>query len=252
MTILLRCFFFLVWKLRPVSTPATDYISEGEPADLTLFRQIVGSLMHLMVVSRPDIAFAVGRLARKMQGALASDLVAAKRVLRYLRGSVELSLRYSRGGELCPLGSADSAFADDTKTRRSTGGHDFFLCGGPVIWRSGLQKLLTLSTAESEYVQLSNATRDAAWLKTLLLELGIVTPPIVIEEDNTAAIQIASNPITSQRTKHIDLRYHFVRQAVQLKTIVLKQVPTEEQKSDLHTKPLTKSRFLKLRARFLS
>jgi hypothetical protein len=178
--------------------------------------------MHLMVVSRPDIAFAVGRIARAMQAPTQADFVAGKRILRYLAGSASLVIRYRRGGAVEPVASVDSSFADG-EGRRSTHGFDIFLAGGPIMWRSMLQRLVTLSTAEAEYVGLSDCVKSVRWIRSLLHEFGFDLGPTLVDEDNKACIHIAENAVCSKRTKHIDLRFHHIREAIAAGYIKLRQ-----------------------------
>jgi hypothetical protein len=134
--------------------------------------------------------------------------------------------------------------------RKSTSGYAFFLNGAPISSASRKQQTVALSTAEAEYVALAAATQEALWLRALLEELGLhQEQPTLLLQDNQSAIAIAKNPEFHARTKHIDIRHHFVRDAVEDKMIHLKFCPTEEMVADALTKPLPKTSFQELRAR---
>ena len=121
------------------------------------------------------------------------------------------------------------------------------LANGAVSWMSKKQATVALSTAEAEYIALSAATREAIWLRRLLTDIGVpLKGPTVIHEDNQGAIAIARNPVSHARTKHIDIRYHFVCEGIQNGAVDLKYVPTDEMVADILTKPLPKHRFKKL------
>ena len=129
----------------------------------------------------------------------------------------------------------------------STSGNVFLLAKGALSWLSKKQATVALSTAEAEYVALSAATQEAIWLRRLLTDVGeSLEDPIVINEDNQGAIAMAKNPVGHARTKHIDIRYHFVREGVQNGAIILKYVATGEMIADILTKPLPKHPFEKL------
>ena len=145
------------------------------------------------------------------------------------------------------IGFSDADWAGDQDDRRSTTGNMFFLSGGAVSWFSKKQATVALSTAEAEYIALSQGAQEGTWLKRLLTELGMSDSPTVILEDNQGAIAIAKNPVNHSRTKHIDIRYHYIRECVQNGQIQVQYCPTFDMKADILTKPLTRQRFEYLR-----
>jgi hypothetical protein len=212
------------------------------------FQTLMGELQWLALCTRPDITYPVSQLQRYTAAPLACHMEGAKRVLRYLV-SHSGGLVYQRQpqGALAStqrspaelVGYADASFAADPETRRSHTGYVFMLSGAAVQWRSKQQSLVTLSTAEAEYVALCAASKDAVSLARLLAFLGVEQGPITLLEDNTAAIRLAQDPAASKRTKHIDVQYHFVREQVLAGRIAVKAVSTELQHADVLTKALS-------------
>ena len=189
-------------------------------------------------------------------------MIAAKRVLRYLKGTKDIGITYGRvGGERISLttysqdrlfGYTDSDFAGDVDTRRSTTGNVFLLGGACVSWSSRLQVTVAVSTAEAEYMALFSGAQEAVYLRRLLGELGFEQEePTPILVDNQAAIQMALNPIDHKRTKHIDVKYHFCREKVEDKVIIPEYVTSADQLADIFTKDLAKIAFERLRDQIL-
>lgn len=247
-------------QARPVATPAEGSLarseSGGKPELRGEFLQMVGAELHATRWTRPDGSFAVHELSRHMSAVEQEHVVAAKRVLRYLRGTSELGIKYGgmtgsdAGTKL--VGYCDSDWAGDVSTRRSTTGYVFMLGGAAVSWESRLQPTVALSSSEAEYMALSAAVQEALHLRQLLKDLGFeqrgATP---IKEDNQACIALSKNKVTSKRTKHIDVRYHFTRERVESGEVVLEYVPSAEQLADLLTKALERVKVERLRARVL-
>jgi len=207
--------------------------------------------MYLATCTRPDIAYAVGTLARFSSKPNQTHWVAAKRVLRYLKGTANLGIIFSGGDEprSC-VGYSDADWAGDKEDRRSTSGYIFQIAGGPVSWRSRKQDTVALSTAEAEYVALSSAAQECVWMRRLNTELGNPPQgPTTILEDNQSSIAMARNPQYHGRVKHIDIKHHFVREQVSSGTIELKYCPTNEMLADMLTKGLAQQQFCLLRAK---
>ena len=246
---------------KAVGTPAEGVlnrvsIEEGGTADKQ-YMSIVGSLLYAATVTRPDIAFAVQALGRHMQASKQEHMIAAKRVLRYLQGTKKIGLIYQagamrerNGSRDCPsiVGFCDADWAGDLDTRRSTTGFVFMMESGAVSWGSKLQPTVALSSAEAEYMAACGAVQEAIHLRQLLNDLGYVQDkPTVIFEDNQGCIALTENPVFHRRTKHIDIRYHFIREKVASGEVVLKYVPNADQLADLLTKGLPKPRTMALR-----
>ena len=240
-------------QAKSVSTPADLNVrlqkedGVSKPVDTTSYQSIVGSLLYAAITTRPDIAQAVGVVSKFCANPTQSHLTAAKRILRYLKGTVYLGLIYKKCADGNLIGYSDADWAGDMDDRHSTSGNVFLLAKGAVSWLSKKQATVALSTTEAEYVALSTATQEAIWLRRLLADVGKpLEEPIVVNEDNQGAIAMAKNPVGHARTKHIDIRYHFVREGVQDGAIILKYVATGEMIADILTKPLPKCIFQKL------
>ena len=239
---------------KPVKTPVdpgnrlVKTAEDEEALDQLLYQSVVGSLMYLATCTRPDIAYAVGMLARFSSKPNRSHWVAAKRVLRYLKGTMNYGLLYS--GDSDVLAYSDADWAGDVDDRKSTSGYMFQIAGGPVSWKSRKQDTVALSTAEAEYVALSSAAQECIWLQRLLCELGKpLGGPTVILEDNQSSIAMARNPQFHGRAKHIDIKHHFVRERVSDGSIELKYCPTNEMVADILTKGLAHQQFSFLRGK---
>ena len=219
----------------------------SRPVDTVTCQSIVWSLLYAAITTRQDIAQAVGVVSQFCANPTQSHLTAAKRILRYLKGTVYLGLSYKKCADGNLIGYSDADWAGDVDDRHSTSGNVFLLAKGAVSWLSKKQATVALSTAEAKYVALSAATQEAIWLRRLLTDVGeSLEDPIVINEDNQGAIAMAENPVGHARAKHIYIRFHFVREGVQNGAIILKYVATGEMIADILTKPLPKHPFEKL------
>ena len=191
--------------------------------DEKLYQMAVGSLLYLSSRTRPDIAHAVSMVARYNSKPTVQHWTAVKRILRYLKGTLNFGLVYSKKDTIECIGYSDADWAGDAKDRKSTSGYCFFMNGSLISWRSCKQTCVALSTAESEYVALSAATQEAIWLNRLLIDIcAKPDSPIIIHEDNQAAMCIAKNPIQHPKTKHISIKFHFIREHIEQNDIVLK------------------------------
>ncbi len=206
-------------ELRPADK---DGSSDAEcdqllPADKALqFREVVGALLYLVTCTRPDIAMAVNQLSRHMATPTRAHLAASKHVLRYLRGTASMGLRFERAArseqrdEL--VGFADASWMSVALTSRSVSGYVFTLNGAAISWRCKVQSTIATSTAEAEFDALCCATRESMYLRGLLQEMCLQQrQPTTIFEDNQPCIALVQNPMTSHRTRHVALRFNFVR-----------------------------------------
>ena len=222
---------------------------KSPPVDATKYRSIIGSLRYL-VNTRPDIAYSVGIVSRYMEAPKTSHWAAVKQILRYLAGTIRYGCRYMRSStsESKLLGFSDSDLASDIDDRKSTGGSVFFLGMNLVTWVSQKQRVVALSSCEAEYIASANAACQGIWLSRLLGELlGIQAPKVSLLVDNKSAIALSKNPVHHDRSKHIDTRYHFVRECVENGSIDIDHVSTQNQLADILTKALAKVRFIELR-----
>lgn len=210
-------------------------------------REAIGALLYLSRIARPDIACIISQLARFQTDPGPEHLSAIKRVLRYLKGTKDYYLFFPAKQELRLHGYSDSDYAGDTATRRSTGGFVFFLNNTPISWRSKLQASVAISSTESEYVALSDATQEALYLRALLNEFKIsVNEPTIIYEDNQAAIAIANRAQYHGRLKHLGVRTKFIREQVQERQVKVIYCDTNNMIADIMTKPLARPTFQRL------
>jgi hypothetical protein len=215
-----------------------DKSKEGLDAALrTAYQQMVGSLMYLASRTRPDITYAVVVLSRVCSHPTAEHMVMAKRVLRYLQGTKDWGLSYGGGGGCELVGYADADLGGGPESR-STSGFVFLLNGAPVSWGSKLQAPVALSTGESEYYAVGAGFQNGVHLRAVLEAIGCPQQATVVHEDNQACIAMSNNPIVSKRTKHIAIKYHFVRQKVREGEFELRHCPGPEMLADALTKAL--------------
>lgn len=212
----------------------------------TEYQSLIGSLMYLAVLSRPDILHAVCKLSQRNTNPHVEHQTAAKHILRYLSGTMDLSITYHKTGDSVK-GFADADWANDQNDRKSYSGYAFMLGGSAFSWGSSKQSVVAQSSTEAEYIALSTAAKEAVYLRRLLKEIGCLDQDkIVLLGDNISAQHIAKNPVHHKRTKHIDIKYHFVREKVESKEIELKYVSTNENVADIFTKGLGKQRHYEL------
>ena len=234
---------------RPMVTPvlAGEHLAKvsAPEVDVKSYQSAVGALMYSMLGTRPDLTFAVGSLGRHSARPGVEHQRTLERTLRYLRGTSGYSLTFQRGTlkgtEL--VGYVDADWASDVNDRKSTSGFVFMLGGAAVSWGSKKQTSVALSSTEAEYIAAAHAAKEAIWLRRLLTELGeSLKLPTTLFIDNQSAMAIARNPEFHDRTKHIEVRYHFLRQVVDDGEIHLEYLPTGEQIADVLTKGLSREK----------
>ena len=218
------------------------------------YQSLVGALLWLSTSTRPDIAYATNQLARFLSNPGESHFVAAKRVLRYLKGTQHLCFQYHRSSVGNILTAyCDSDFAGDPEDRRSVSGFILFLNGGPIAWTSKRQPIVSISSSEAEFYAASLASLDVLFYRRLLSALGFSQPsPTVMFEDNAACIYMSQKAGLINRAKHIDLRVHRIRELVRDGVVVLTKIPTLDQVADAFTKSLNPQLFCKHRSFFMS
>lgn len=204
--------------------------------------------MFLAVVTRPDLAYSVNAVSKFLNNHNKSHWQAVKRIIAYLINTVDMGIEYRAVEPRIELsGYSDADFASDIETRRSRTGYAFCIANGIVTWSSQRQKLVSMSTTESEYIAAATAAKEAVWLRTLLNGVGCkCDKPTTLYVDNQSAIRLIRNPEFHKRTKHIDIKYHYVREKVENHEIEVVFVPTEAQLADVFTKALPRDRFIKL------
>ncbi|SOV04828.1 uncharacterized protein UDID_17205 [Ustilago sp. UG-2017a] len=201
---------------------------------------IVGKLLWIANSTRPDLSLTVGVLARHMREPSQEHYQAAQRVLRYLESAKEVGLVYRASESQEPLVAHSNAnwASDATIQRRSTSGSVALVYGNPVAWKSATQKCVSLSAVEAEFIAATEATREVLFLKQLLRSIGIATGTPTVYSDNTGCIQVSKDPAQHWKLKHIDTKYHFVRNNVQEGRVQIKYVDTTRNLADVLTKPI--------------
>ncbi len=262
-------------ECKVVSTPEVvgSHAAENEkdldvPAELQLFQEMVGTLMYAAVSCRLDIAHAVHALASDMQSPTGRSMQAAKRVLRYLAGTKDVGLvfgslagskvsasdsrgRYNTLVDVCAYADAD--WANDKKDRKSITGWVAKLNGDPISWASKKQRTVAQSTCEAELYAEGAAIQEVLWLRGLMSELGLhVQLGSLVYGDNQSTIAVSKNGVRADRTKHVDVKYHFITQTVDDGIVRLKWIPTTEQQADIFTKALTAPVFELLRQQLMT
>jgi hypothetical protein len=244
---------------RPVSTPmehgavVTLLDSPATSADQdasmhTKYRELLGGLQYLAHGTRPDICYAVGRLASVAHKPGATHMNMLVRVLRYLVTTRTFRLMLGGRHPERLAGMTDSDYANCPDTRRSVSGYAYSLGSGAVSWSSRKQDIVTTSTCEAEYVALANATKESLWLRALLNDIGLRQDgPTLILADNQGAIVLSKDQSNHARTKHIDVRYHFIRERTAQGDITVKYVRSQDNVADIFTKPLMTATFSHLR-----
>uniref|UniRef100_A0A2N9IQA1 Reverse transcriptase Ty1/copia-type domain-containing protein n=1 Tax=Fagus sylvatica TaxID=28930 RepID=A0A2N9IQA1_FAGSY len=214
---------FSMLDAKPVSTPLANHFrlsgsqcpkneEEIENMSKVPYASAVGCLMYAMVCTRPDLAHAVSTVSRQP-------------------------------GTNSVVGYVDADYAGEVDDRRSTTGYVFTLSGGPICWKSILQSIVAMSTTEAEYMAVAEAAKEALWLKGLVKELGLNQGGVQMHCDSQRAIYLAKNQVYHARTKHIDVRFHKIRELIVTGDIVLEKVHTSENAADMLTKPVTTAKF---------
>lgn len=253
--------------VRAVKNPveSTQHLAETqdneELTDPVRYQQVNGSLMYVMVITRPDLAYVVGRLSQNNVEPAKRHWQISVRTMRYLAGTTNLGITYGgsalqdKGEEdfkkdldqdmnSLHVGYSDSDFAGDPDNRKSTSGNIFLPAGGAVSWSSKRQRCVATSTTEAKYIALCSAGKQAVWLRGLLQDLGfVIQESTMIFGDNNGALELTKDPKNHARTKHIDVQYHYTRELVNTSRIKLEYCPTGDMLADGLTKPLTGGRF---------
>jgi hypothetical protein len=242
-------------KKYPFPTDAMERLADTTPitnaqqlfVNCFPYRSIVGALLYLSTYTRPDLAYSVGVLSRFGNKPTYTACMLAVHVLIYLRGTVEMGIEYS-GSEFDMHVFSDADWAGDIMTRRSTTGYVVLAGGGPIAWQSRLQTTVATSSMESEYMAMYGGMQELVWLRGVMAELGLpISEPTPFFLDSQSAEDLAMNPVFHKRSKHIAIKFHWVRQHVvggKFGTARLVHVNTHEMTADIFTKALTGPAFV--------
>lgn len=235
---------FNMLDCNPVMTPLDPGIKLSKGQDTLAgevtkypFRELVGALTYLSTSTRPDICHTVSYLGQFSHCYQKEHWLAAKRVLRYLKGTANLGLCY-KPNKSDVKGFVDADWGSDKTDRKSYTGYCFLWANSPISWESKKQRSVALSTNEAEYMGMAEATKEAIFLRNLMLEIGVVQGPLLIYNDNQGALKLSENPVFHNRSKHIDMRYHFLRDKVKVGTVTFKHISTNRMIADILTKGL--------------
>lgn len=235
-----------------ISTPIESGVTTEEKSSEENFpyREAVGALAYLMMGTRPDIAYAVGVVSRKLESPTKKDWQKVKRIFRYLKGTLTYGIRY-KSGKVCTRaikGYSDADHGGDAETGRSTTGVACIFAEAIVSWLSQRQTSVAISTTEAEIVAASEGARELVWLQRIFRFMTTLDTTPILFVDNEAAIRLANNPEFHKRTKHIRVRHFFVRETVQEGLVDVQKVSSADQLADIMTKPVPKPRLVRIRA----
>ncbi|KAK7576778.1 hypothetical protein V9T40_013064 [Parthenolecanium corni] len=244
---------FNLTDANPIQTPMEKdlHLLPSEENNVNLpYRELLGCLLYISICSRPDISFSVNYLSRFMNSFSDVHFNHLKRIIKYLKQTINLKLTYNKAnGDQVISCNVDADWASDSNDRKSISGHVVKLFDNVILWSSKKQLSIALSSTESEYIALSTFIHDVLfWLIQLLNDFNIkISPPITIFEDNQPVINLTNNPINSKRSKHIDVRFRYTKEMIQNGFITLKYISTDHQLGDIFTKSLGKIKFVYFR-----
>lgn len=217
------------------------------------YREAIGSLLYAANITRIDIAFQVNKVSRKVADPSTYDWQCVKRIFRYLKGTDNACITYSRDLDEGLYAYCDADFAGDEASGRSTTGYVILYGGAPIQWRSQKQPLVTLSSTEAELVSLCSLVKELVWLRDLIFELQLMKKePTTIYCDNQSAIRLAKDEKSVQRTRHMGVRAAFTREKIEAGEIKVEHVKTDAQVADFLTKPLTTVKHIINRSRLMA
>lgn len=244
---------FDMGNCKPIATPLApgeSFTCDGPPfSEPTKYRSLLGALQYL-TITRPDLSFAINHLSQFLQAPTDVHYQAAKRVLRYIKGSISFGISFTSGCAPTLVGYSDADWARCSDTRRSTYGYAIFFGGNLISWSAKKLPTVARSSCESEYRAMANSASEIIWVTHLLKDLGVSLPSSpVLFCDNNSAIFLSQNPIAHKRAKHIDIDYHFVRELVTTGKLQTRFVPSSLQIADIFTKSLSRPQFILLRSK---
>ncbi|GJS37477.1 retrovirus-related pol polyprotein from transposon TNT 1-94 [Tanacetum coccineum] len=240
----------LVQLGRYLDCPSND--RDVEIMSKVLYANVVCSLMYLMVCTRPDIVYAVSIVSRYLANPGKNHWEAVKWILKYLKGTADVGLVYGRdqGKHVHVDGFVDADYAKDPDKGRSITGYVFMVHGCAVSWKATLQHVVALSTTKAEYMALTEAIKESIWLKGLLIEVGVNLRSVIVNCDNQSEIHLSRNAMFHERTKHINVRYHFIREIMESKEIEVAKIGTKDNAADAFTKVVLAAHFANSREKY--
>ena len=218
---------------------------QADEATIYWYGASVGSLMYAMVTTRPDIAFALSVASRYCSNPSQTHVGIVTRILKYIKGTLGVGITFGGSTELDVIGYSDSDYNGAADGRCSTGAWLFLLGGGPISWSFKRQATSAMSTCEAEYMALSEAGKEALWLRYVMIDLGILNPEAstLLWADNKGAIALGENPEFHRKTKHIESRWHWIRAFIERGILLVQFIPTASMAADGLTKALTPKAF---------
>ena len=217
----------------------------GHAVDQKLNRSMIGSLMYL-TASRPDLCHSVCLCAHYQANPKVSHMNAVKRIIKYVKGTIEYGLSYTNHTNENLAGYCDADWSGCIDDRRNTSGGCFFLGNNLIAWHNKKQNCVSLSSTQAEYIAMGNCCTHLLWMKKMLADYGMTSEILLIHCDNTGAIDITKNLVHHTRTKHIEIRHHFIKKLVEGKLVEIHYIDTEKQLADIFTKPLDINTFSNL------
>ncbi|GAB2287252.1 hypothetical protein Dimus_039813 [Dionaea muscipula] len=200
--------------------------------------------MYAMISTRPDLSYSISLLSRFMSNPGNDHWIALKWLLRYLNNTTSVGLLYGKWTDnLNLVAYVDADHAGDRDCRKSTTSYNILLGGNCVSWKSQLQPIVALSTTEAEYIAITDVLKEATWVQGLLKEIQMLEDHCTVFTDNQSALQLCKNPVYHERTKHIDVRYHYIRDIIAAGTLKIAKVATEDNPSDMGTKVVPVGKF---------
>ena len=241
---------------KPVSTPLAahfklssnlcpDTKEDMEYMSHVPYVNAIGSLMYVMICIRPDLAYAVSMVSRYMHNPGKKHWSIVKWIFRYLKGTSHVGLVFDKKLVATDnvIGYVDSDYAGDLDRRRSLSGYIFTLCNSAISWKATLQSIVALSTTEAEYISAIEGVKEAIWLRGLVNELGLTQKVLTVFCDSQSAIHLTKNNRYHDKTKHINIKHHFIRDVVVVGEIMVEKIHTSENPADMLTKPLPVTKF---------
>ncbi|GAB2277235.1 hypothetical protein Dimus_039224 [Dionaea muscipula] len=230
------------FTLSKSQAPKTD--AEKVKMETVPYLNVVGSVMYSMISTRPDLSFSISLLSRFMSEPGLEHWHALKWLLRYLNCTSSVGLVYRKWTEKLDLvGHVDADFAGDRDSRKSTTAYNFVLGGNCVIWKTQLQPLVALSSTEAEYVAITDIVKEAVWIQGLLEEIQQLHSRCTIYSDNQSALHLCRNPVYHERTKHVDVKFHYIRDILAAGILDISKIPTEDNPADMGTKIVPVNKF---------